>query len=107
MPQLQTAQHCVQVELMETKFKEFMSNENERLARDVKQAEEKNAADLAERARRRQAEWDAICRSRSQQLALRKAAREEQARADTDFMAAWQVRRRAAGLLVALLRSCE
>jgi hypothetical protein len=77
---------------METKFAEFMSNENERLERDLAQAEEKNAAELAERARQRRAEWHSICNSRAQQLDLRKARKEAALAADQEFMAAWQVR---------------
>lgn len=76
---------------METKFAEFMSNENERLERDVKQASEKAAADLAEREERRADEWAAICRSRTQQLDLRREHRERDQRADARFAAAWKV----------------
>ena len=42
---------------METSFAEAMSTENMRLERDLKLAEDRNAADLAER----EQEWDSIC----------------------------------------------
>jgi hypothetical protein len=76
---------------METKFAEFMSNENERLERDVQQAAEKSAADLAERAQHRADEWAAITRSRTQQLDLRAAHAAQERLADQRFVRAWKV----------------
>lgn len=77
---------------MESKFREFMSNEAERLDRDVKHAEEKSAADAEARAARRRELWRAICNSRSQQLANRKAQRHAALEADKAFAAAWKAR---------------
>lgn len=83
--------HWTQVELMETKFKAFISNEEARLERDVQDAQSRSDADAAARAAQRKAEWDAICRSRAQQLALRAAKKDAAAREDLEFVRAWQV----------------
>lgn len=81
-----------QVDLMESKFKEFMSNENERLDRDVKAADDRSAAVAAERAAQRRAEWEAICASREQQLGARADDKRQQMLEEQAFAAAWKVR---------------
>jgi hypothetical protein len=76
---------------METKFKALTANEDDRVQRNVRQAEERREADAAKQQLQRAEEWAAICRSRDQQLAL-KAARKEQALCeDKDFTKAWKV----------------
>jgi len=82
---------CEQVDLMETKFKEFMSNENERLERDVKAADDRSAAVSAERAALRRAEWQAICESRQQQLGARADRKRQEALDGQAFAEAWKV----------------
>eukprot|EP00892_Ulva_mutabilis_P004506 jgi/Ulvmu1/2427/UM134_0008.1 len=86
------AQRKAMVDLMETKFKEFMSNENERLDRDVKAADERSAAEAAERAAVREAEWQAICASRQQQLNSRAERKRQEAMEGQAFAAAWKDR---------------
>lgn len=80
-----------QVDLMETKFKEFMSNENERLERDVKAADARSAAVAAERAAKRHDQWEAICASRQQQLDARADHKQQQVLEEQAFAAAWKV----------------
>jgi hypothetical protein len=82
----------MQVDLMESKFKEFMSNESERLDRDVKAAEDKSAAKAAHRAELRRQEWTAICASRTAQVQSKAVAKAAALEQEKEFAAAWKVR---------------
>ena len=77
---------------METKFAETMSNEASRLDRDVKAADDKSLAVQEERKRLRAEEWAAICRSREQQLKLKKERAMRTKASEQQFVAAWKVR---------------
>jgi hypothetical protein len=96
----------LQVELMESKFAEYMSNEKDRLDRDVQQADEKSAVEASERDRHRQEEWTAICRSRTQQLELRKAGKEQAMQEERAFIKAWQVRAGNVCMFMRLVSAC-
>jgi hypothetical protein len=91
MVQCQIATVLLQVQLMETKFKELAADEDERVKRNVQQAQEKQEMDAAEQQVQRAEEWAATCRSRDQQLAFKASCKKQALCEENDFVKAWQV----------------
>ncbi|KAK9807780.1 hypothetical protein WJX72_008965 [[Myrmecia] bisecta] len=86
------ARRQAMVDIMERIYMQFKNENDARLARDIKAAEDKADADAAERARIRREEWESIDRSRQNQLQRKKEATEEQKAEERAFARDWEAR---------------
>ncbi|KAK9863886.1 hypothetical protein WJX84_003923 [Apatococcus fuscideae] len=77
---------------MQATYLAALADQEARLARDVRLAEEKADTSAADKAAERQQEWEEIQRSRGQQLETRRRGEEEQRAADRAFADAWSMR---------------